>query len=287
MSGSILLAHDLARGVRLIAGVDEVGAGGCWAGPIMATGVLFDLERLASGAGRELLEEVNDSKRLAPAKRERLAKAVLAHAEAVSLVSIPASQIDRVGLRTANLACLERALRALGKRVQLRFVDGYPLGPGAPVHEFIVRGDATSSTVAAASIVAKVARDRLMARLGKRYPGYGFERHKGYGTEVHREAVAKLGRTPEHRLGYNARRFAGAAVAAPARPRKPRRAIWRQLPAAEIAAHLLERPTIADWVWTDVPRLAGETRTAFICRVLLGETKTVEAPDIGAAEPRS
>ena len=76
----------------------------------------FDLERNASGAGRDLLEEVNDSKRLAPAKRERLAKAILAHAEAVSLVSIPASQIDRIGLGAANLDCLERALRALGER---------------------------------------------------------------------------------------------------------------------------------------------------------------------------
>jgi len=124
VSESALLAHDRARGVRLIAGVDEVGAGGCWAGPIMAAGVLFDLERLASGAGRELLEEVDDSKRLARAKRERLARAVLAHAEAVSLVSIPASQIDRIGIDPANAACLERALRALGERAELGLVDG-------------------------------------------------------------------------------------------------------------------------------------------------------------------
>jgi ribonuclease HII len=148
--------------------------------PDHGRGVLFDLERLASGAGRDLLEEVNDSKRLSPAKRERLAKAVLAHAEAVSLVSIPASQIDRIGLRRANLACLEQALRAVGERAELRFVDGYTLGAGAPVHERIIRGDATSATIAAASIVAKAARDRLMARLGERYPGYGFERHRGY-----------------------------------------------------------------------------------------------------------
>jgi Ribonuclease HII len=114
LSQSALHAHDRARGVRLIAGVDEVGAGGCWAGPIVAAGVLFDLERLASAAGRDLLDEVNDSKRLAPAKRERLAKAVLCQAEAVSLVSISPSQIDRIGLRAANLACLEQALRAWG-----------------------------------------------------------------------------------------------------------------------------------------------------------------------------
>jgi ribonuclease HII len=208
MSDSALLAHDRARGVRLIAGVDEVGRA-CWAGPIMAAGVLFDLERLASGAGRDLLEDLNDSKRLARAKRERLAKAVLAHAEAVSLVSIPASEIDRIGTDPANVACLERALRAVGERAELRLVDGrLVLGADAPVHERIVRGDGTSATIAAASIVAKVTRDRLMARLGERYPGYGFERHAGYGTEAHRVAVVKLGPTPEHRLSVNARCFA-------------------------------------------------------------------------------
>jgi ribonuclease HII len=278
VSDSPLLAHDRARGVRLIAGVDEVGAGGCWAGPIMAAGVLFDLEQLASGAGRELLEEVNDSKRLAPATRERLAKAVLTYAEAVSLVSIPASQIDRIGLRAANLACLERALRAVGERAELRFVDGYALGPGAPVHERIVRGDATSATVAAASIVAKAARDRLMARLGERYPGYGFGRHKGYGTKEHKAAVAKLGPSREHRLTFNFRLLTEAVVAAPpARRGKPRRAAWRELPAAEMAAHLLETPTVTDRAWTDEPRLPRETRTAFIRRVLLDETDPVEA----------
>lgn len=204
MSDSDLHAHDRGRGVRWIAGVDEVGAGGCWAGPIMAAGVLFDLERLASGAGRDLLEEVNDSKRLKPAKRVRLAKAVLAHADAVSLISISASQIDRIGLRPANLDCLEQALRAVGERADLRLVDGYELGDGAPVHERIVRGDGTSATIAAASIMAKVARDRLMAHLDECYPGYGFERHKGYGRPEHVAAIRKLGPTPEHRLSNKA-----------------------------------------------------------------------------------
>jgi ribonuclease HII len=205
MSDSALLAHDRARGVRLIAGVDEVGRA-CWAGPIMAAGVLFDLERLASGAGRDLLEELDDSKRLSPGKRARLAEGVFAHADAVSLVYIPANQIDRIGLDPANLACLEGALRALGERAELRLVDGgsVPLGPGAPVHERIVRGDGTSATIAAASIVAKVARDRHMTCLGKHYPGYGFDRHKGYGTEEHKSALAKLGPCPEHRLSSRA-----------------------------------------------------------------------------------
>ena len=270
MSDSALLAHDRARGVRLIAGVDEVGRA-CLAGPIIAAGVLFDLERLASGAGRNLLEELNDSKRLAPTTRERLAQAILVYAEAVSLVSIPASQIDRIGIDPANVACLERALRALGERAELRLVDGrLALSAGAPVHERIVRGDATSATIAAASIVAKAARDRLMARLGKRYPGYGFERNAGYWTTEHMVALAKLGPTPHHRLSFNTRRSAEAAVAAPARRPTARRASWRELPAAEMAAHLLETPTIADRVWTDKPRLPRETRTAFIRRVLLG-----------------
>jgi len=246
----------------VIASADEVGRA-CVAGPIMAAGVLFDLERLASGAGRNLLEELDDSKRLSRAKRERLAQAVLAHAEVVSLVSVPASEIDRIGIDPANVACLEGALRAVGERAELRLVDGgrLELGAGAPVHERIVRGDATSATIAAASIVAKVARDHLMARLGERYPGYGFERNKGYWSEEHTVAVAKLGPTPEHRLSFNARCFADAVVGAPARRQRPRRASWRELPAAEMAAHLLETPTIGDRVWTDEPRLPRETRS--------------------------
>jgi ribonuclease HII len=222
---------------------------------------------------------VNDSKRLAPAKRERLARAVLVHAEVVSVVSIPASQIDRIGLRAANLACLERALRAVGERAELRFVDGYALGASAPVHERIVRGDATSATVAAASIVAKVTRDRLMARLGERYPGYGFERHKGYRTKEHRVAVANLGPSREHRLSFTMGGFVEVVMAAPARRRKPRGASWPELPAAEMAAHLLETPTITDRAWTDEPRLPRETRAAFIHRVLLGEADSVEVPE--------
>jgi len=215
VSESALVAHDRARGVRLIAGVDEVGVA-CWAGPIMAAGVLFDLERLASGAGREMLEELNDSKRLGRAKRERLARAVLARAEAVALVSVPAGEIDRIGMGLAHARCLERALRAVGERAELRLVDGgIALGAEAPAHERIIRGDATSATIAAASIVAKVARDRVMARLGERYPGYGFERHKGYGTKVHSAAVLQLGPMSEHRLSFNARCFAEHAARVP------------------------------------------------------------------------
>jgi ribonuclease HII len=209
---SALIAHDRDREVRLIAGVDEVGCA-CLAGPIMAAGVLFDVERLTSGVDDGVLEELNDSKRLSPAKRERLAQAVLTYAEAVSLVSIPAREIDRIGLQAANVACLERALRAVGDRAEVRLVDGrLTLDADMPAHEMIVRGDGTSATIAAASIVAKVARDHHMARLGERYPGYGFERHRGYGTNAHELAVAELGPCPEHRMSFNARCFAAFRV---------------------------------------------------------------------------
>jgi ribonuclease HII len=208
VNDSALFVHDRASGVRLIAGVDEVGRA-CWAGPIVAAGVLFDLERLASGAGTELREELKDSKRLGRATRERLAQAVFTHAECVSLISIPASEIDRIGIDPANAACLEQALRGVGERAELRLVDGkLALGAEAPAHELIVHGDGTSATVAAASIVAKVARDRLMMCMDECYPGYGFGRHKGYGTAAHMAAVAKLGPTPVHRQSFNARCFA-------------------------------------------------------------------------------
>jgi len=111
-----------------------------------------------------------------------------------------------------------------------------------------------------------------MARLGARYQGYGFERHKGYWSEEHVVAVAKLGPTPEHRLSFNARRLAELAVGVSAPRRKPRRASLRELPAADMAARLLATPTIGDRVWTNEPRLPRETRTAFIRRILLGET---------------
>jgi ribonuclease HII len=196
LSASALLAHDRARDVPLLAGADEVGRA-CLAGPIMAAAVLFNLERLAAGAGRELLEALNDSKRLMRRKRERLAQAVLVQAEAIALVSVPAREIDRIGIDAANVACLERALSGLGERPRLRLVDGdgrLELGADAPAHEWIVHGDGTSATIAAASIVAKVARDRVMARLGERYPGYGFERHAGYGTLGALHSVAENAR---------------------------------------------------------------------------------------------
>jgi ribonuclease HII len=208
VSESPLFAYDRSRGVRLIAGVDEAGRGPI-AGPIMAAGVLFDLDRLASGKGLSDLEELDDSKRVvkSPAKLKRLARAVLAHAEEVSLVSLSAWEIDRIEIDPANRACLEQALRAVGGRAELRLVDGgtVPLGPEALPHERVPGGDGISASIAAASIVATEARDRLMAHLGERYPGYGFERNKGHATPEHKAALRELGPTPQHRRSFKAR----------------------------------------------------------------------------------
>ena len=173
-------------------------------------------------------------------------------------------------------------LDALERTVELAPEIALP-GHGDPIedpvgraHELIEHGDATSATIAAASIVAKVARDRLMARLGERYPGYGFESHAGYRTKEHALAVEKLGLTPVHRSSFKASRVGGAAGSASARRRKTHRASWREQPAVEMAAHLLETPTIPDQVWTDAPRLPRETRPAFIRRILLDASEPVD-----------
>jgi ribonuclease HII len=276
VSDSPLFAYDRGRGVRFIAGADEVGRA-CLAGPVVAAGVLFDLQRLTPGA-EELLDGLNDSKRVrSRAKRERLASAILDHAEAVAVAFIPASEIDEIRIDAATVTCLERALRAVGERAELRLVDGdLALGADGPAHELIVRGDGTSATIAAASIVAKVSRDRLMAGLSELYPGYGFERNAGYWTKEHVAAIEKHGKIAGcHRMTFNVRRLAeadGADRGVPACGRKSRRAPWLDWPPAEMAAHLLKTVTIPDYIWAKAPRLPRERRDAFIRRVLLGET---------------
>ena len=283
MSDSARLVHDLARAVRLIAGADEVGRASL-AGPIMAAGVLFDIERLAADdATRAFLDELNDSKRLSRRTRERLAQEVVVHAEAVSLVSIPAGQIDRIEIDPANAACLERALSAVGERAELRLVDGdglRPLGASAPEHEWIAAGrrEAARPSRPPRSWPRWPAIS-LMTRLGERYPAYGFERHKGYGTPEHLAAIGQVGRTRElHRMSFD--------VNCPPTPtprhrhRAPREAepcdLGANCPPQSWPPYLLETPTINDRLWTDEPRLPRETRTAFIRRVLLGETKPLD-----------
>ena len=187
-----------SSGETLVAGVDEVGRGPL-AGPVYAAAVILDP---SSRPG--WLSEVRDSKVLPADERERLAEAIQAEARAYGVGWATVPEIDAWGITAANRMAMVRALQALGALPQRVLIDGPQMLPNykAP-QKAIVDGDALCCSIAAASIVAKVARDRLMVRLGERYPGYDFERHKGYPTKAHRAVVAELGPTPLHRVSFN------------------------------------------------------------------------------------
>lgn len=202
-----LFAHDLAIGRGGVAGTDEAGRG-CLAGPIVAAAVAFDRDCLESfGAGR--LAKLNDSKKLSVRARERLLPEILRCASTVTIVTRSSRYIDAVGLQASNVECLTEALATTGEVAGVtRLVDGFRLPDCGFEHERLVKGDSKSAAVAAASVVAKVSRDRCMARAGRQYPQYGFESHKGYASESHREAIVLHGPTPIHRLSFNSASYA-------------------------------------------------------------------------------
>ncbi len=196
-----LFAHDRALGVRRVAGVDEAGRG-CLAGPLVVSAVCLDLESLV-GAGRRALGDLDDSKRLRPEVRARVAEAVMRHAEQVVVLCASPATIDREGLHRTNLELLARALAAVRPCADACLVDGFSLDPPAPDHRAIVGGDHLSAAIAAASVVAKTVRDRLMAGpVAEAYPRFGFARHVGYATRDHRSALRREGLTPFHRLSF-------------------------------------------------------------------------------------
>jgi ribonuclease HII len=201
-TGQRLLGFDRRLGVRYVAGADEAGRGSL-AGPLVVAGVLLDYEGLR-GSRVRALSALNDSKQVAPAERERLFSAVAACAAAISLRVVPSGEIDRSGLHRSNLAGLRSVLADLHPPAEACLVDGFRLGPSAPPHEAIVDGDTRSAAIAAASIVAKVVRDRVMRRLDSLYPRYGFHSHVGYITPVHTEAVRAFGPTDLHRRSFQA-----------------------------------------------------------------------------------
>jgi ribonuclease HII len=193
------------RGASCIAGVDEVGRG-AWAGPVVAAAVVLPPDPKIAA----LLSGVCDSKLLTPAQRERLAEVIRVHAVALAIGASPAQRVDDEGLLPATAAAMNEALRGLGRVPDHVLVDGLPMRGLSCPHTPLVRGDASCLSIAAASIVAKVARDRLMCDLDAPYPGYQFAAHKGYGTAAHRAALCDLGPSPVHRLSY----FPVAAIAA-------------------------------------------------------------------------
>jgi ribonuclease HII len=196
-----LLDHDMGLGHRLVAGADEAGRG-CLAGPIVAAAVCLDVHGLSSAA-RAVLDGLDDSKRLSPRRRAALVGEVMRHAVQVVVVSASARSIDAHGLHATNISVMRRALAALDPAPGIALVDGFALGPDAPPHRRVVKGDATSAAIAAASVVAKQARDRLMqGPAAAAYPSYGFDRHVGYITAAHTAAVRLHGPCPIHRLSF-------------------------------------------------------------------------------------
>ncbi|MCP4168576.1 MAG: ribonuclease HII [Chloroflexi bacterium] len=179
------------------AGLDEAGRG-AWAGPVAAAAVVLppEPEHLF-----EVLQGVDDSKKLAAARREGLEVRIRSVAT-VGVGFTTASEIDRIGIVPATLAAMEKALIALPTPPDHVLIDYIPRPLGTWPQRRIVRGESESLSIAAASIIAKVARDRLMVEYDSQFPGYGFAQHKGYGTAQHRAALGRLGSTPLHRHSW-------------------------------------------------------------------------------------
>jgi len=193
----------IGRGYRRIAGLDEAGRGS-WAGPVVAAAVVLPLE------WRDLpakLLGVRDSKLLTPRRREEALEKVIEVAMGIGMGVVPPQFIDERGIVAATRLAMRRALDALPLKPDYLLVDFLSLPEESLPHKSIVRGDNLSLSIACASIVAKVERDRMMIASEAEYPGYGFARHKGYGTPQHREALASLGLTPLHRLSFRPMRF--------------------------------------------------------------------------------
>lgn len=177
----------------LVAGVDEVGRGPI-AGPVTVSAVILPPNLH--------LEGLNDSKKIPHHKREALYEEILEKAVAVSCISYDPEVIDRLNIYEATRSAMYEAIRTLKVQPQVVLADAMKLPDLTMPVESLIKGDAKSASIAAASIVAKVTRDRYMDRLEDTYPGYGFSVHKGYYTELHKEALLKLGVTPVHRRSF-------------------------------------------------------------------------------------
>ena len=186
----------LARaGLSPVAGIDEAGRGAC-AGPLVVAAVILDPRKLSGLSG------VADSKTLTAAAREEAYTEVMRTALSWHRVIIPAAEIDACGLHVCNIAGMRRALAGLSTRPGYVLTDGFAVrGLGVPALA-MWKGDEVAACVAAASIVAKVTRDRIMTGLSEQYPAYGFARHKGYSTRSHMRALARHGPCPEHRASF-------------------------------------------------------------------------------------
>jgi len=184
-----------AAGCRCVAGIDEVGRGAL-AGPVVAACVILPLEWEGTG--------VTDSKLLTPGQREAVFEPILRAARGVGIGFVEADEIDRTNILRATHRAMRLALGSLPEslRPDLALIDGLPVRPFPVPQIALVRGDVRSLSIAAASIIAKVTRDRLMVAMDKEHPGYGFASHKGYGSAVHLKALTDLGPCAIHRRTF-------------------------------------------------------------------------------------
>ncbi|MBC8546791.1 ribonuclease HII [Clostridiaceae bacterium NSJ-31] len=182
------------QGLELICGVDEAGRGPL-AGPVYAAAVILP--------GDAEIEGLNDSKKLTEKKREALFDEITARAVAYQICAVDEKTIDEINILQATLLAMRRCVLGLAVRPQAVYIDGNQMPDlGGLKAECVVGGDASSASIAAASILAKVSRDRYMARMAEQYPQYQFERHKGYGTKLHYQMLEQYGMSPIHRRSF-------------------------------------------------------------------------------------
>ncbi len=181
------------RNGRVICGVDEAGRGPL-AGDVYAAAVIFDDDTVIEG--------INDSKKLSEKKREALFDIITERAKAYSIATASIEEIETLNILNAAMLAMKRAVEGLEIEPQLALIDGNKLPDIDIPAETVIKGDAKSQSIAAASILAKVARDRYMKQLDEKYPQYQFSKHKGYGTKLHYEMIEKYGISPVHRPSF-------------------------------------------------------------------------------------
>lgn len=182
------------QGYQWVCGVDEAGRGPL-AGPVCAAAVILPPDVVIPG--------LDDSKKLTEKRREALYDVIREQAVAYSIAFAGVEEIEEHNILQATFMAMTRAVEGLSCPAQYALIDGNKIPPQLSVPaEFVIGGDAKSASIAAASVLAKVTRDRLMVEMEEQYPGYDFAKHKGYGTKVHREALLKLGPSPIHRISF-------------------------------------------------------------------------------------
>ncbi|MEA3345014.1 MAG: ribonuclease HII [Chloroflexota bacterium] len=191
----------LAHGFRYIAGLDEAGRG-AWAGPVVAATVILPLRGKIEAGPPEEFRGIRDSKLLSPHRREELFDVIRERARMVGVGVVGPRGIDAQGIVPATRQAMQTALARLEVAPDYLLIDYLPLPEVDVPQKAIAHGDRLCLSIAAASIIAKVHRDRLMVEFDGRFPGYGFAQHKGYGTPAHRRALSQLGPSPIHRLSW-------------------------------------------------------------------------------------